>query len=271
MILEKIHGQKNNVKEKLTLSPTHDTSASILSPSRTFNYSIKKREHKGEKTNVDSAKDSGRFRQVSVRRMLKLASVKSDKEALLGKFGEGTVSLTQLECLPFEMQLQIANDDEIGLSSSIFPSRVHQKSSRKITKDITNKVHSPTRNKPPVSPSGTLCSDQGHDDASIPKGTTMDSLNDAVGNFYKDNARPLCAWLNGITEPGIGDVERVQEFFNTCIKEGRTDDVIKMLRVIKNRHDIWSAWPFDAMITAVDTALNLAEGYRLDLEWLGLK
>eukprot|EP00978_Attheya_sp_CCMP212_P012208 scaffold30384_cov53-Attheya_sp.AAC.6 len=270
LILEKIHGQKNDAIEKLTLSPMHDTSAASLSPSRTFNYSIKKRERKREKPHED-AKDSGRFRQVSVRRMLKLAWVKSEKEASLGKFGEGAVSLTQLECLPFEMQLQVANNDEIGLSRSISPSRVHEKRLRKSTKDITNLAHSPTHNEPPSSPSGTLRSDRGHDDASIPKGTTIDSLNDAVGNFYKDNVRPLCDWLNGITEPVIGDVERVQEFFNTCIKEGRTDDVIKMLRAIKNRHDIWSAWPFDAMITAVDTALNLAEGYRLDLEWLGLK
>jgi len=267
LILEKIHGQKNDAIEKLTLSPTHDTSAASLSPSRTFNYSIKKRERKREKPN----EDSGRSRQVSVRRMLKLAWVKSEKEALLGTFGEGAVSLTQLECLPFEMQLQIANNDEIGLNRSISPSRVHQKRLRKSTKDITNVAHSPTQNEPSLPPSGTLCSDRGHDDASVPKGITMDSLNDDVGNFYKDNVRPLCDWLNGITEPGIGDVERVQEFFNTCIKEGRTDDVIKMLRAIKNRHDIWSTWPFDAMITAVDTALNLAEGYRLDLEWLGLK
>lgn len=49
--------------------------------------------------------DAPAMRQLSVKRMLKLAAVKSGQDTALSNRLGGSVSLTQLECLPLEMQL----------------------------------------------------------------------------------------------------------------------------------------------------------------------
>ena len=57
--------------------------------------------------------DVGAMKQLSLKRMMKLAAVKSGQDKSLATTLGGSVSLTQLECLPLEMQLQVVNNDEV--------------------------------------------------------------------------------------------------------------------------------------------------------------
>ena len=64
-----------------------------------------------QKTTV--VKSDGRYRQYDVKCMLKLASIKSGEDKL--NYEGGQVSLTQLDSLPLDIQLQVANEGNASI------------------------------------------------------------------------------------------------------------------------------------------------------------
>ncbi|VEU43601.1 unnamed protein product [Pseudo-nitzschia multistriata] len=81
-----------------------------------FNHSVPKAQPEGDGQGHGPFHNAGRFRQTSLKRMMKLAAVKSGHERT-------SISLTQLEQLPLEIKLQVVNHDDqrVGVLSKPAP------------------------------------------------------------------------------------------------------------------------------------------------------
>ena len=190
--------------------------------------------------------------QVSVKRMLKLACVKSGEEKL--ECANKAFTLSQLDCLPLETQLQIANNDNVVLSKyAVLPK----------TGAILNNIQSIKG-----CPESHL--DSGVTIEQTINSTTLHDMFCSSRNFYDENIRPLQEFIRSRPSPDNDDVQCVIEFLSICIAESRVDDVIVFLRTIKTMRSGWDKTIYDLIKqSVVDEALRL-NGYMLDTTWFGL-
>lgn len=179
--------------------------------------------------------------QVSVKRMFKLNSIKSGEEAF-----DSNCTLSQLNCLPLEVQLQIANSDNTTIAKE--PSRntvarhVRTISSAEI--DLTEEIHSYSN---------------GED-------VGLERLQEnPPTNFYKDNIAPLKDFISSNPDPDAGAVESVKEFLIVCIREWRLDDVVVLLRAIRNMPDGWNDELYRELRDSTVDKIYALTGDRLDV------
>ena len=184
--------------------------------------------------------------QPSVRRMLKLASIKSGVEEL----GNNDFTLSQLDRLPMERQLQLANGDAIEIVKG---------SKYRISKiTITD-----------------------HNDASDDEKSTFRTLQDdeqgrdshkelPIINFHHANIKPLREFILANPKPDSEVVDTVQDFFSVCINERRIDDVVILLRSIKNMNDGWNSTIYSRLRDSILDLITFTTGDVLDVQWLGL-
>jgi hypothetical protein len=189
--------------------------------------------------------------QVSVKRMLKLASVKSGEDKLLCANKDFTLS--QLDCLPLETQLQIANNDQVTVSKTTPPKTTSDSCRNKPTT-----VHRPDR---------SFESDLGYEDNST---TTLCDLFRNSRGFYNENILPLQEFIKSTPHPENHDVQSVIEFLFVCLEERRLEDVIVFLRTIKNMQHGWDNNVYDQVKESVVGEVRKLNGYFLDTDWLGL-
>mmetsp|Transcript_46152 Transcript_46152/g.69595 ORF Transcript_46152/g.69595 Transcript_46152/m.69595 type:complete len:693 (+) Transcript_46152:232-2310(+) len=214
--------------------------------------------------------DSDGFKQVSMKRMLKLATIKSGKEILKDDLEGNFILPRELDCLPLEMQLQVVNDEM-----------------RRVTKEP---------NVPPKDRSGPRYLLSANQDVAIQKNSyqkcsatvhldgasleekckanhspDMCCIEPAVNDFYKDNVVPLFEWIRSHPDPTLDDISKVQNFFSVCISEKRLDDVVKLLRSMKNMEDGWIKDTYARIIGFVENEFVRQEGLDLDSHWLGLR
>ena len=221
-----------------------------------------------------------RFRQTDVKRMLKLVAVKSGSEKLTDPTG-CPVSLTQLDNLPLETQLQIVNDDSarVGALDS-HPSKMNGKSttSSHFAKSNAATVH-PSSRAPKKSTHLHLVSESL---VSIPKDEAT-ALGDGEwlsgraagihvfpddGNFFRDNIIPLKVFLDENPETDQSTLSLVESFLCLCVKEWTLADIVVLLRSIKNRTDRWSGEAFHTLMAQVNKAIESKHGMRLDIDWV---
>jgi impB/mucB/samB family C-terminal domain len=214
--------------------------------------------------NKSLTRDS-RFRQTNVKRMLQLANVKSGNLKVRSEFGHH-VSVTQLDCLPLEVQLQLANADLASLGA-LSPERKHGKTafvSRPVTSDSAER-RSPVYRQSPIQTT-TSCAVElcGMNDSS---GCTFRAA-DAC-HFFRNNVRPLALFMDENPKARQDSSRQVAEFLCVCVQEHRLDDAACLLRTIVNRSDEWgTSRVFDGIFKAVDEMVQTAYGFQLGKDWL---
>ena len=245
------------------------------------------------------APSNKRMRQVSVKRMLKLAELKSAKTS---QGGDNAISVKELECLPFEMQLQIANNDDCMLGSYTPANNKRGRSSLSSRRSVNSGVakrkssltpaQNPDRTSQASPPSSqarrSLQLDAGESTQNIPQWEDLagsSSLQErhsngerkvenqeesAPSDFFQENVAPLALFMDENSD-ALGDaLDQVTDFLCLCVREQRLYDAVLLLRNIKNRKDRWGSISFGHICLAVDHECEKTEGYRLDLEGLGL-
>ena len=213
--------------------------------------------------------DRSAMRQVSLKRMMKLAAVKLGQDTSLSDSLGGSVSLTQLECLPLEMQLQVANNEEL-YSRHRSSGSARKKRRRSKVRELT----SPVRVNKNTSKDRTRGSqDDGNgqqDDGEESMSHNQVPLISEQVSFYQQNIAPLKVFMD--TNPDAEDAasQKVREFLLICVTERRFTDTVKLLRSIKNRGDAWSGDSYREILSAVNEQTRAALGRPLDLRGLGL-
>jgi len=278
---------------------------------------------------TSSSSRGGILKQTSVKRMLKLSSLKNRKNnnnvlpanSLYcqndgSDDGSTKISLTQLDQLPLEMQLQIANNDENDLgtvthykkrksANSNSTTRTKKKRDEKMVSKKRNSAKSIIVNrtkktqKEPThldnnvsvtktnqdtneSTSSSLESREitlDHQNREKPSETSSSTIETNTPDqseithsydHYRDDILPLSNFLDSRPFPGDQDIESMKEFFEIVFKEKRLDDLVSMLRLVKQRHDGWSSSPYRKLLNSVNNLLSTESRRVLDVKWLGL-
>jgi hypothetical protein len=207
------------------------------------------------------------MRQLSLKRMMKLASVRSGQDG-------NSISLSQLDDLPLELQLQIANNDEGPLRNR----RRRMTSNNNIEVGARGSPHQKTNGSPHRAASGMATSVKSpvasrhlsDEDELGTKPNRIEVLDlddgDSEGDFYHTNILPLMNWINARPDPKSinNDVDHVKDFFFTLLEEKRLDDVTSLMRTIKRRGDNWGGNVYGYLLDVIDDQLIATEGRKLD-------
>ena len=217
---------------------------------------------RGNDTPVDlevSTAEEPRFRQVDVRRMMKLAAVKSGEQALPENLGE-QVSLTQLERLPLEMQLQVANNDHrpVGMLSP----KSRSSATRKKTK-TTKEIRQRSRGRLAEEKKERVDQTEWTEDNNM-----VPSPFESADSFFVENVKPLAVFLDENSASDEQAVAQVVQFLEICLDESRFSDTVVLLRSIKNREDEWTGAAFDSIFDATDAKAKELLGDGLDRDWI---
>jgi hypothetical protein len=189
--------------------------------------------------------------QVSVKRMFKLNSIKSGVEVF--EQSGTNCTLSQLDSLPLEVQLQIANCDNTTIAKRASRNAVARSMSRTSSVDM------------PSEPSDAVNSSFYDQDC------THDEIHqEPPCNFFQDNIAPLKDFILSNPDPSTEVVGTVKEFLNVCVSEKRIHDVVVFLRAIKNLPNGWNDELYRELRDSADDEIYAVTGDRLDLPWLGL-
>lgn len=214
------------------------------------------------------------FRQTNLKRMMKLAAVKS------GQANSG-ISLTQLDQLPLEIKLQVVNEDShpLGQLSQVpppqnkatRPAMVLQKLSRQDYPPILHPQSSKATNRArePLPYTGEAISLLTQDQSDvIAQGDEQPCIPMEVDMFQED-IQPLQTFLDNHLPTDKEAINMIATFLRTCLKEKRTDVLVTLIRSIRKRTDGWSArevlfW----IVHSVDDDHTSIYGFHLDVDWL---
>jgi len=213
-----------------------------------------------QKTTV--VKSDGRYRQYDVKCMLKLASIKSGEDKL--NYEGGQVSLTQLDSLPLDIQLQVANEGNASIQyQSRYPSIARHQKSRNGT-NIIEKTDIIEIDSQSVSSgaSGEMYDD--HED------DNCDDEDIVEDDEEKCDAFVIRERMDEKKDPSVEDIELMEDFLCTCVSESRLDDVVSILRLIKMRSDVWGMIHYQSLLGKAEQLIKTYEGRCLDKEWFGL-
>lgn len=221
------------------------------------------------------------FRQTSLKRMMKLAAVKSGHER------PEDMSLTQLQRLPLEIQLQIANQDSnpVGLLSQK-PRGSNSGSHGTFAKPRqVFKHHDKYENS--VGAYEKQARKRNHQVALSRniRGQTTDTMIDMEAqsqmeadddgllvtptNLFDDDILPLRHFLDQNSPSNADAIGTVCDFFCTCLKERRLNVIPPLVRSIKKRTDEWSnRLVLLQIIHEVDDQHERMYNMRLDIDWL---
>jgi len=192
----------------------------------------------------------GKYRQFDVKCMLKLASIKSGEKKL--SYDGEQVSLTQLDSLPLEIQLQVANNDDITMR--VLP----RKSCSAKLRDIrTEEVE-------------IIELDEDSDETSSNQYAKNSKFKDVVCETDEvDDLLFLRDWMDGQESHTMEDVGKMKDFLCICVSEKRLDDVVTYLRLIRGRQDEWGEY-YQELFAAVEMTTFREQGRTLDRDGLGL-
>jgi hypothetical protein len=209
-----------------------------------------------------------RFRQTDVKRMLRLGAVKSGQESLREASGE-SVSLTQLESLPLEMQLQVANGDDYVVGNIARYNTSDDRTDRKKARKPNARYNAETRERkfdkpaPRAKPAPRPTLSEGEIISAPRKAVRADPR-----AFFRDNILPLTVFMDENPEADSEAVSFVVQFLSLWVTEHGLCDVARLLRAIKNRGDAWSRDILTSVVQAVNEKVEQIHGARLDPEWL---
>lgn len=222
-----------------------------------------------------------RFRQPSLRRMMRLAAVKSGQETT-------GISLTQLEHLPLEIKLQIVNEDarSVGALSQRKPVAMKGLSSKdRLSTSIPdkegNRKHAmKTIDKPAEWQQDDIVETDSEEESATPaapRTTAVDTSSEGKDeplpkgpdNIYEEDILPLKLFLNENPPVDPEAVNNVIQFLKTCLREGRLRDMVTLIRSIRNRRDDWGDLVvLEDIVQSLDEEHLQIHGTRLDVDWL---
>jgi hypothetical protein len=220
---------------------------------------------------------SHRFRQTNLKRMMRLAAVKSGRETT-------DISLSQLEHLPLEIKLQVVNDD-LGPVGALSPRRPQSMKEHPSTSMSNNrnalgiqpidnaqeKVHEQTLEVAIQSHVEEKSGPAEHETATIddsPDSREEPLLIEPV-DVYQEDIFPLKLFLDENPPLDPEAMGSVVKFLVTCLKEGRLKDVVTLIRSIRNRQDDWSCKVvLEEIVRLLDETHLQQYGTRLDVDWL---
>lgn len=242
MIKEKQHANENKSKKGLYQK----------------DISMRKRRKTSKPSGWSKTKEIG---LLNIDRMLKLASVKSGKDEI--SYDGDKVSLTQLGHLPLDIQLQIANNDDIT-----------------VRKAQTNLKLTSFRNrnrKQKIMAEMIEIEDNRADDSD----TQIDvNSNNAYPHSEEDNVdkdestssdiQTLHDWFVQNPDPLHEEITKLQDFICICMSEMRLDDAVKFLRLSKRKSCSWTGNQYKRLLSGCNDYLFRTQDKRLDLDWLGL-
>jgi hypothetical protein len=219
-----------------------------------------------------------RFRETNLKRMLRLAAVKSGQESLADPSGE-SISISQFENLPLEVQLQVANNDACRLGY-LLPAKSTE-DRRKASSPVGVKSTRSTKTAPASmkasSPGVETFARSGatFDESESLRYEKSESATDesthigASRSFFHDNILPLTLFMDENPDVGREAVEYVKDFLRLVTKEKRLFDVVRLLRAVRNHGDGWgSSDKFASILQAVNHAVKETHGFRLDCDRL---
>uniref|UniRef100_A0A7S4EEM1 DNA repair protein REV1 n=1 Tax=Pseudo-nitzschia australis TaxID=44445 RepID=A0A7S4EEM1_9STRA len=217
---------------------------------------------------------AGRFRQTDLKRMMKLAAVKSGHE-------NTSISLTQLEQLPLEIKLQVVNRDdrEVGILSqhASRSTNINDRRRRKSVYSATNAIDG-LCSKPKRGSANQSRNKKKHKNMGNSRKKKRDVPNmsarkvrivDRV-NSWKEDVLPLKQFLGDHCPVRYPDsIDKVVDFLSIVLKEGRLTAMVTMIRCIRNRQDKWSTIEIIERIAQTMNRLHIERyGSDLDVEWL---
>jgi hypothetical protein len=176
--------------------------------------------------------------------MLKLACVKSGDKQL----DSNNLSLTQLEFLPLELQLQVANGDDVKIMK-----KSKSKPNGTINLDHLTDVEILS-----------VCSSHVEGE----RGSTSPEKQSKT--FYRENLLPLQDFISSNPNPDSGSIDTVRDFLSVGVQEKRLDDVVTFLRTIKNMDNSWDNSIYSQLKKSTMDQVNSTTGDVLDVKWLGL-
>ena len=193
--------------------------------------------------------------------MLKLASIKSGEDKL--SYEGGQVSLTQLDSLPLDIQLQVANE---GNASMQYQSRYlsiarHQKIRNGTNMNEKTEIIEIDSNSVSSGASGEVHVDEDDD---------SDDEDIVEDDEVKCDTFVIREWMDENKDPSVEDIELMEDFLCTCVSESRLDDVVSILRLIKMRSEVWGMIHYQSLLGKAEQVIKTYEGRCLDKEWFGL-
>jgi hypothetical protein len=215
-----------------------------------------------------------RLRQTNLKRMMKLAAVKSGQETT-------NISLTQLDHLPLEIKLQVVNDDD-GPVGFLSPRKAKPSSGKKYHSTPANALkediqgietheHQPREDNSESESVEAVCAmacqvvttDEKIDVASD------EPLLEPPRNLYEEDVLPLKLFLDENPTLNPEATVDVVEFLSICLREGRLRDVVILVRSIRNRQDDWSRKiQLKDIVESLDKVHFQVHGTHLDIDWL---
>jgi len=182
-----------------------------------------------------------KFRQMDVTRALKLAAVKSGD-------ADTSMSLSQLDQLPLELQLQIANQDDQPLGACS-PETMRRKSTSSKTRPARVSLESESLPAAEETPE-------------------EEPLEEPPGGMYETDIKPMSLFMD-MNDPSDPDVStQVDQFFELCVQQDRLTVIRALLRSIERRQDEWTKL-LDHILEVIRWKHEqIHDGEQLDTEWL---
>jgi len=187
--------------------------------------------------------------QTSMESIMKLASIKSRREEIL--FNGEKISLTQLDCLPLELQLEVTNSKSDTSTQFQHCSRREQNQSSSGSIEPEKNNHRLYKHSIPILVEPVQAYKQSR-------------------FLYSNSIAPFCAFLDGNSSPGAQEVQKIQDFLSLCITERRLDEAVQYLRILKRNQSSWGLMHYAKILEATNAHLLQKEGRVFDNEWLGL-
>jgi len=209
------------------------------------------------------------YRQIDLKRMLKLAAVKSGEES--SRVVVDGISLTDFQALPLDIQLQIANGDHgsLGIMSSKRPQ--HNWSTSNGVRSTAGPSKAPLRSSTKIvaKQSGRITNEDSKI-AAVDDSSSSVYVSPVAIDIFDDDIVPLNQFLDDNSPSNPEAMEMIHSFFRTCLVERRMNALRPLFRSIINRND--DPWNRENVLMEIGEALSDAhfELYRrrLDVDWL---
>jgi impB/mucB/samB family C-terminal domain len=208
-----------------------------------------------------------RRRQTDVKRMLRLAAVKSGATELRNESGQ-PISLTQLDCLPLDLQLEIANSDSHGLGPLSPPPKTNRRGEPMVASKSSSWAAEPPQ--APSSPTinrKSVDSNAAHSVATVASPQLVPTH--GTVDFVRDNLRPLTQFFDEHASVDEAALQQVKDFLCLCVSQNRLSDAVQLLRSIQRRSDLWGTDHFDPIFDAVNDQVQIS--FRASLDKDGLR
>lgn len=189
-------------------------------------------------SNRDLAPPPPKYRQTNVMRMMRLAAVKAGHAH---SRSSTDISLTQLERLPFEIQLQVANNDTLSLGTH---TPMKKKGNGKRNSGALPRAKNVDKY-PATKRVAAIRAEGGRNDTKKRKKAPKVSIplyesSMSDQEFFRENILPLSSFMD---EHRVSDesLALLRDFMTNFVKEYSWNEVALVIRSLQNRTDEWSS------------------------------